>query len=221
MTRRPLTIPNPSQPGGLAPAAMVTDRALRYRANANPPAGPELCHYCGAAGRCDIDHVDGREEHGNPENLAYACRSCNTRKGAYFAAAGLGRKTRQLNPRQSKAARTIVQYASAVGALMGIKTALSPSQAIATVQATNPEARARFAQQLQARAANPEHVPTYEQYKWAVKHHDKKTKAHDEGGAVIHATPKKLRKEYASRIAAEKSRAGTNRRPAEPLDRWE
>jgi len=42
---------------------MVTDRALRYRAQANPPPGPEVCAYCGAAGgRLDIEHLDGHEE---------------------------------------------------------------------------------------------------------------------------------------------------------------
>ena len=44
-------------------------------------------------------------------------------------------------------------------------------------------------------------VPSFAQYCWAVTHHDKATKAHDEGGAIIHATPKSKRIEYARRIA--------------------
>lgn len=88
--------PNPGIPRSTVP--LVTDRALRYRAQRNPPAGPELCAYCGAAGR-DIEHVDGLEENTAPENLLYSCRSCNTAKGVVFADEGLGRKTRQYNPR--------------------------------------------------------------------------------------------------------------------------
>lgn len=50
--------------------------------------------------------------------------------------------------------------------------------------------------------------PTFEQYVWAVKHHERE--AHDEGGAIIHATPKHKRIEYARRIADEKrSRYGS------------
>lgn len=42
-------------------------------------------------------------------------------------------------------------------------------------------------------------VPTFAQYCWAVSQHSRG--AHDEGGAVIHATPKSKRIEYAKRIA--------------------
>lgn len=44
-------------------------------------------------------------------------------------------------------------------------------------------------------------VPTYEQYKWGVYNHVKGE--HDAGGAIIHATPKRKRIEYAGLIAAE------------------
>lgn len=42
-------------------------------------------------------------------------------------------------------------------------------------------------------------VPSFQQYGWAVAHHRKG--AHDEGGAIIHATPRSKRIEYARRIA--------------------
>jgi hypothetical protein len=42
-------------------------------------------------------------------------------------------------------------------------------------------------------------VPTFQQYVWAVTHHSRRS--HDEGGAIIHATPKSKRVEYAHRIA--------------------
>ncbi|MBZ5580890.1 MAG: HNH endonuclease [Acidobacteriia bacterium] len=76
----------------------VTDRALRYRANRHAPPGPRRCHYCGRRQNVEVEHVDGYEEHGAPENLTWACRSCNTRKGIAFKAAGIGRKTHQFNP---------------------------------------------------------------------------------------------------------------------------
>lgn len=42
-------------------------------------------------------------------------------------------------------------------------------------------------------------VPTFQQYAWAVSNHSRG--AHDEGGAVIHATPRSKRIEYAKQIA--------------------
>ena len=53
-------------------------------------------------------------------------------------------------------------------------------------------------------------VPSFEQYAWAVSNHSRG--AHDEGGAVIHATPKHKRIEYASRIAGIKAERGTGGR---------
>jgi hypothetical protein len=50
-------------------------------------------------------------------------------------------------------------------------------------------------------------VPTFEQYCWAVQHHTRE--AHDEGGAIIHATPKHKRIDYALRIAGMKAQRGT------------
>jgi hypothetical protein len=53
-------------------------------------------------------------------------------------------------------------------------------------------------------------VPSFEQYAWAVSNHSRG--AHDEGGVVIHATPKHKRIEYASRIAGIKAERGTGGR---------
>lgn len=55
-------------------------------------------------------------------------------------------------------------------------------------------------------------VPSFEQYAWAVSNHERE--AHDEGGAIIHATPKGKRIEYARRIAEMK---GTRRRDEVPF----
>jgi len=88
-------------------------------------------------------HLDGNESNGEPENLAYGCRSCNTRLAHAFKRVGAGVPTSQYNPSSG--------------------------------------------------------VPMFAQYAWAVTHHSRG--AHDEGGAVIHATPKSKRIEYARRIA--------------------
>ena len=62
---------------------------------------------------------------------------------------------------------------------------------------------------------NPaEGVPTYQQYAWAVSNHTRGSE--DAGGAIIHATPVKLRREYAGRIADTKRARG---RMADD-DRW-
>lgn len=45
-------------------------------------------------------------------------------------------------------------------------------------------------------------APTFQQYAWAVANHERG--AFDEGGAVIHATPRHKRIEYAQRIAETK-----------------
>ena len=58
-------------------------------------------------------------------------------------------------------------------------------------------------------------VPSFEQYCWAVSHHSRE--AHDEGGAVIHATPRHKRIEYAARIAGLKAERGTGGRDVVPF----
>jgi len=69
---------------------------------------------------------------------------------------------------------------------------------------------------VRTRQYNPSQgVPTFEQYCWAVAHHARE--AHDEGGAIIHATPKGKRIEYASRIAGLKAERGTGRTSEVPF----
>jgi len=122
----------------------VTDRAKRYRAQKSVK-GPKVCAICGKrGGRLDVMHLTGNESHGERENLAYGCRSCNTKLAHAFKSIGAGRPTRQYNPASGN-------------------------------------------------------VPTFEQYLWAVSNHTRT--AHDAGGAIIHATPRHKRIEYAQRIA--------------------
>lgn len=51
-------------------------------------------------------------------------------------------------------------------------------------------------------------VPTFQQYAWAVANHTRG--AHDEGGVIIHATPRRKRIEYAKQIAGVKRERGTD-----------
>lgn len=88
----------------------VTDRALRYRANQCPPAGPQRCELCGSKRFLVVDHRDGFEENGAPANLRWLCKSCNTRTGAEMAKQGKGRRTRQYN---KGGAHTLAEYAVA------------------------------------------------------------------------------------------------------------
>ena len=71
----------------------------------------------------------------------------------------------------------------------------------------------RLGSPVRTRQYNPsgKMPPTYQQYAWAVAHHDRG--AHDEGGAIIHATPRSKRIEYARRIAETRS----ERRDAVPF----
>lgn len=96
-----LFVSNPCSRGALKPVELITDRAKRYRAQKNAPPAPRRCHYCGSRQNVEVEHVDGFEEHIEPENLTWACRSCNTRKGVVFKNAGFGRRTRQYNPHYS------------------------------------------------------------------------------------------------------------------------
>ena len=153
MARR-VTIPNPSAPGGLIPARLITDRAKRYRAQSAIEQEDKRCIYCGnPRGTLDVEHINGNEDDGEPRNLAYACRSCNTAKGAHFRNVGAGRRTRQYNPSKKKGARTMGQWVKAVMIMKGKATddKMSLDQAIELIQDTPPSRRSQFAAEIYAR----------------------------------------------------------------------
>ena len=289
----------------MKPASQITDRAKRYRAN-NAVESPEVCLFCGSTKDLGVEHLDGFEEHNEPENLCWLCRSCNQLKSAVYVKAGLGRRTVQYNPgilqrlfgpketyhvygaahpkaraarreeqrearerereeiRKDKAearaarasapkpvgrykgftlyragapgdryfystmdpdswldsvsatktlidtfknpASNLTAWRDAVGVLRGEKSG-SPFKAARTVRSTPISRRYRYLDQMMR--ANPG-VPTFAQYAYAVSTHQGRKYikghgwapgAHDEGGAIIHATPKSKRREYADRIA--------------------
>lgn len=114
----PETTGNRAEPcGGRKPASEVTDRALRYRANSEEckPAAPKRCLWCGQSNlgisgnrTVEVAHIDGDETNTTPENLAWSCRSCNQKVAANMKRAGVGRRTKQFNPKQRK--RGITDY---------------------------------------------------------------------------------------------------------------
>lgn len=124
----------------------VTDRALRYRANQEPPEGPRRCCMCGAGQHVEIEHVNGFEEDNAPENKMWACRSCNTRKGIVLRNAGLGRRTAQYNP--AAGAKSLGQWMTAVLSAKGESDAMSVRDAVAMIRDTPQSRRSRFAGEI-------------------------------------------------------------------------
>lgn len=138
-------------------ATNPTDRALRYRANATPPPGPKVCTFCGSRDTIEIGHVDGHEEHGEPENLIWTCRSCNVIAGNTLKKANLGRRTRQFNPTKRGGAANVGEWMNAVGAIVphkgakysganyGIASTMGTAEAVAMIRATPAHKRSEYA----------------------------------------------------------------------------
>ncbi len=132
------------------PAGQVTNRALRYRAN-HPdrrPPGPKVCAFCGSRQNVELHHVDGHEENSNPENLAWACRSCNTTIGVAMKRAGIGRRTHQFNP---EGARNLAQWLKAVLSVKGETSDMTVRQAVEMIRATPAARRSQFAGEIWSR----------------------------------------------------------------------
>jgi len=120
---------------------------LRYRANNCPPPGRQICAFCGSARNVEIHHVDGHEENTDRRNLAWACRSCNTKIGLVFKRVGLGRRIRQFNP-GSEGATSLGQWVTAVLSMKGESDDMNVEDAVEMIRATPPERRSRFAQEI-------------------------------------------------------------------------
>lgn len=139
---------NPAK-GARKEARDVTDRALRYRANADPPPGERRCCLCGSTRNVEVGHVNGHEEDTAARNLIWTCRSCNVRCGNTLRRAGLGRPTRQYNP--AKGADTLGQWMNAVMSIKGdAGGTMSVADAVALIHATPSGQRSRFAREIWA-----------------------------------------------------------------------
>lgn len=222
----------------MKPAAEITDRAKRYRAHQNRPAGPKRCTLCSSRRNVDIDHITGDEADGEPENLMWLCRPCNARKAIAQLRNKIGIRTRQYNPRRAPGFK---EFQNAGLILTGLVPG-DVAEATAVIYQTPPETRLEYAERIEA--LNPfrseaqrrkffamagrgeisqatldkwrretrgkilNPVPTFKQYAFAASIHQRG--AHDEGGEIIHATPPAVRSLYARRIAAiKRSRAGS------------
>jgi hypothetical protein len=234
----------------------LTDRAKRYHANRDDvrPRGPKVCGYCGSTGSVEVDHIDGVEGHNWPQNLLWACRPCNTRKGLNFRRVGIGERTAQFNSSSGHGAISYSEWGELVDRVRGDVQASKPEvvAAVRKIQQTPERVRQQFAERMRrnplavasladylstatafqtfagsdafkgldesvrrvmntprarydrfagaARRLNPSgRYPTYEQYGVAVAMHQRGSR--DAGGAMIHATPPRIRSEYAARIA--------------------
>lgn len=123
----------------------ITDRALRYRANATPPLGDPICCLCGSDHNVEVGHVDGHEENGDWLNLFWTCRRCNVLSANTLRRANMGRATHQFNP---SGAKTLGQWVIAVSSMKGESDSMSVSDAVAMIKATSPEDRSRFAREI-------------------------------------------------------------------------
>lgn len=127
---------------GLRPISSISDRAKRYRAQhaSVRPAPPKRCGYCGSRSNVVIDHINGREEDLSPKNLMWACRRCNTKKGAVLKRAGLGRRVVQLNPATN---RSLAAYGAAIKVMRG-EWEGDVGKAVALIRATPSSVRSQF-----------------------------------------------------------------------------
>jgi hypothetical protein len=145
----------------MKPARQITDRAKRYRAQQRLQQPDRLCIYCGAPRARCVDHISGDEADDDPANLARACQSCNTTKGVLFARLGIGRKTRQLNPKHTEAgARNLAQWVMAVLSIKG-QGPLNVQEAVSMIRATPAEDRSSYASEIwrRRRARAPSTAP--------------------------------------------------------------
>ena len=126
--------------------ANLTDRALRYRANVEPPPGPKQCAFCGSKKQIQVGHVNGREEDSSPDNLIWTCRSCNVLAGNRLRKAGIGRLTVQYNP--ADGAKSVGQWLTAVLSMKGESDAMTVPAAVAMIRATSAAQRSRFASEI-------------------------------------------------------------------------
>ena len=106
-----------------------------------------LCAFCGSRRNVEVGHVNGHEEDGTPKNLIWTCRACNVSCANTLRSAGLGRPTRQYNPK-SQGAESVGQWLTAVTSMKGQSQAMSVGAAVEMIRATPPERRSQFARAI-------------------------------------------------------------------------
>lgn len=132
------------------PVREITDRAKRYRARNLEPEGEKRCFSCGRKAPRDIHHISGNEAHGERQNLAWACRSCNVKIANTMRKAGLGKITQQYNPKRTArahSAKSLGAYLSAVQIVRGDQHG-NVSAAVKTLHETTPSQRSAYAKRI-------------------------------------------------------------------------
>ena len=132
--------------GRFRPTGEITDRAKRYRANKADATPKRRCFSCGAKNPRDRAHIDGNEANNHPNNLAPQCRSCNVLFANTLRKSGVGKKTRQYNPRNPNVP-AIGAYVHSIQVLRGEEKG-SVESAVKTIQATPPTVRHTYGKKL-------------------------------------------------------------------------
>lgn len=129
----------------LRPASEITDRAKRYRAH-HPdvePEPPKQCGFCGSPRFVVPHHINGREEDLDPQNLMWACKSCNTWLGFLYRDHKIGRLTQQYNPSKASRKAQMEEYAAAIKVMRG-QFEGDIRKALATIRATPRDIRSAY-----------------------------------------------------------------------------
>jgi hypothetical protein len=131
--------------GPRKPVRVITDRAKRYRAQAPGvrPPDPKRCDFCGSARNVGVHHVNGRENDGAPENLVWACKSCNATIANVMKRAGIGRRVEQYNPAGRGRRELLREYGAAIKVMRG-EWEGDVSKAVATIRGTPREVRSAY-----------------------------------------------------------------------------
>jgi len=109
------------------------------------PPGRKICNFCARRENIDVDHITGDESDGDPRDLMYLCRPCNTRKRIAQSRNRVGVRTRQYNPAQYP--RTLRQFKNCAAVVLGVIPG-DVAEATAEIRATPPERRADYAEQI-------------------------------------------------------------------------
>jgi len=84
-----------------------------------------------------VAHINGDEANGGPKNLGPTCRSCNAKVAHVMKRHGMGRRTRQYNPR-GESAKTLAQWMAAVMSMKGESDQMPVDAAVQMIHATPP-----------------------------------------------------------------------------------
>ncbi len=130
---------------GRKPVSEITDRAKRYRANADDsrPGPPKQCGFCGRRRTVEVHHISGDESEGEPENLMWSCRRCNTKIAALMQKAGIGKLTRQYNPSRGSTKSQMAAYGAAIKVMRG-EFLGDVGRAVQTIHDTPPSVRSAY-----------------------------------------------------------------------------